>query len=275
MADRRWADIPAPAPDMVASSRRHITEHYATGVDRLLWEQEKRTMPDADAVRAVVSAAAAEKRLDVLDVGAALVLVQAMRLELDLLEADVLDVAEAGGVPDESVAAVLELPGAAAAAARRRMLSAKRELPQATREESPPARSHAAHEAAGRAGHRATSAASRANEAARRRERLRQNRYPPAAPSAPAAGQDTETASARASEARVNARDASERVALALLNAAETFGHSAEHCREQEHAAAAERERERLRRRAAEYTRTAELYREMADRYLRLGQDRT
>ena len=274
MADRGRTDLAAPSPDMVDSSRRHLTERYADGVDRLLWEQEKRPIPDADAVRAVVSAAAAEGRVDALDVGAALVIVQAMRLKLDLLEADVLDAVEASGVPDESVAAVLELPSAAAAAARHRMLSAKRELPQSAAEK--PAAVHhpdCAREAAGRAGRRAASAASRATEAGRRREQLRRSRDLHTGLSARGADpEDTGMASARASEARINSRDANERVALSLLRAADTLEASAERYQEQERTVAEGRARAQLRRRAAEYARTAELYRELADHYLRLGE---
>ena len=273
MAGRGWTDLAAPAPDMVDSSRRHLAERYATGVYRLLWEQEKRPMPDADAVRAVVSAAAAERRVDVLDVGAALVIVQAMRLELDLLEADVLDAAETSGVPDESVAAVLELPGAAAAAARHRMLSAKRELPRSAPEGHAPVEPEGAREAAGRAGLRAASAATRATAAGHRREQLRRSRDPHARPSALGTGPgDTEMASARASEARVNSRDANERVAMSLLRAADTLDKSAERYQEQERATGEGRAREQLRQRATEYTRTAGLYRKLADHYLRLGE---
>lgn len=274
MTDRGRTDIPAPAPDMVASSRRHIAEHYATGVDRLLWEQEKRPMPDADAVRTVVATAAAEGGADVLDIGAALVIVQAMRLELDLLEADVFDAAEASGVADESVAAVLGLPDAAAAAARHQMLSAKRDLPRAVPEEpAPPPHAEKTREAAGRAVRRAASAASRATEAARRREELRRERdalaMPPPGSASPG---HLETASAHASEARINSRDANERVALALLRAADTLESSAQ--RYQEQSAAGGGEIKQLTERAMEYARTAGLYREMADYYLRSAQTR-
>jgi hypothetical protein len=274
MTDRSWTDLAAPVPDMVASSRRHLAERYATGIYRLLWEQEKRPIPDAHAVRAVVSAAAAERRVDVLDIGAALVIVQAMRLELDLLEADVFDVAEAGGVPDESVAAVLELPGAAAVTARHQMLSAKRELLRSVPEESVPVRHpEDAREAAGRAARRAASAASRATEAGRRRERLRRNHDLHAGPTARGSGpEDTEMVSARASEARINSRDANERVALSLLRAADTLDKSAKRYQEQERRTADRRAREQFRRRATEYAQTAELYRKLADHYLRLGE---
>lgn len=273
MADHRRTDPPVPAPDMVDSSRRHLAERHSAGVYRLLWEQEKRPMPDAEAVRAVVSAAAAEELADVLDVGAALVIVQAMRLELDLLEADVLDVAETSGVPDESVAAVLELPGAAAVAARRRMLSAKRELPRSVPDAPPPGRQEVTREAAGRAGRRAASAATRATEAGHQGDQLRRSRAQRARPARRAGPEDTEMASARASEARINSRDANERLVLALLRAAGTLDELATRNHEREQAAASEHDRQQLNGQATEYARTAELYREMADRYLRLTAD--
>lgn len=79
-------------------------------------------------------------------------------------------------------------------------------------------------------------------------------------------------ASARASEARVNSRDANERVAMSLLRAADTLDKSAERYQEQERATGEGRAREQLRRRATEYARTAGLYRKLADHYLRLGE---
>jgi hypothetical protein len=255
---------------MVDSSRQHLAERYSAGVYRLLWEQEKRPMPDAEAVRAVVSAAA-DGRADVLDVGAALVIVQAMRLELDLLEANVFDAAGDSGVPDESVAAVLELPGAAAAAARRRMLSAKRDLPRLAPDAPSPGRPEIAREAAGRAGRRAASAATRAAEAARNREQFRRQRRTRAA-AGKTSPEDIETASAHASEARISSREANERVAMALLRAADTLDDLAKRNHEREHAAASGRDREQLKLRATEYAQTAELYRQMADQHLRRGE---
>jgi hypothetical protein len=43
---------------MVTASRRHLTERYASGVDRLLWDTEKRLVPDLDAIRSVIEGAA-------------------------------------------------------------------------------------------------------------------------------------------------------------------------------------------------------------------------
>ena len=110
---------------MVSASRRHLTERYASGVDLLLWETEKRLIPDLDAIKSVTEAAAAE-RAEGLDMGAALVLVQAARLALDRLEAQLFEAARAMGMPLEAIAAVLELPDAAAARKRQRWLEERR-----------------------------------------------------------------------------------------------------------------------------------------------------
>jgi hypothetical protein len=115
---------------MVDASRRHLTERYASGVDLLLWETEKRLVPDLDAIKAVADAAVSGQA-EGLDMGAALVLVQAARLGLDRLECDLFDVAHAMGMRPEAIAAVLELPDAAAAEKRYRWLKARRALPYA------------------------------------------------------------------------------------------------------------------------------------------------
>jgi hypothetical protein len=115
---------------MVDASHRHLTERYASGVDLLLWETEKRLVPDLDAIKAAV-AAAGTGRAEGLDLGAALVLVQAARLGLDRLECELFDAADAMGMRPEAIAAVLDLPDAAAADKRHRWLKARRALPYA------------------------------------------------------------------------------------------------------------------------------------------------
>jgi hypothetical protein len=117
---------------MVDASRRHVTERYASGVDLLLWETEKRLVPDLDAIKAVTEAAASQ-RAEGLDMGAALVLVQAARLGLDRLECELFDAAAAMGMQPEAIAAVLDLPDAAVAAKRHRWLEARRALPYTAR----------------------------------------------------------------------------------------------------------------------------------------------
>ena len=113
---------------MVSASRKHLTERYASGVDLLLWETEKRIIPDLDAIKSGTEAAASG-HAEGLDVGAALVLVQAARLGLDRLEAELFEDALAMGMPLEAIAAVLELPDVATAEERQRWLEERRALP--------------------------------------------------------------------------------------------------------------------------------------------------
>jgi hypothetical protein len=209
---------PAPSSEMVSASRRHLTDRYAVGVDRLLWDTEKRLLPDREAIRSAIAAAGAG-HAEALDVGAALVLVQAARLELDRLEYHTLTAAHGMGMQDEAIAAVLELPDAAAAAARYRYLKTRWELPYEEAEAAQPV-AWPDSDASRRAARRASQAASRAAEAARRREPLSQAREQRRRGSRP---EDAEQASARAGEARVLAGEAAERVALGLLRAAEAL----------------------------------------------------
>ncbi len=122
---------------MVNASRRHLTERYASGVDLLLWETEKRLIPDLDAIKSVTGATASGQA-EGLDLGAALVLVQAARLDLDRLEYELFEAARAMGMRPEAIAAVLDLPDAAAAEKRQRWLEARRALPCTTAESQRP-----------------------------------------------------------------------------------------------------------------------------------------
>jgi hypothetical protein len=257
-------EAPAPSPDMVTASRRHLTERYASGVDRLLWDTEKRLVPDLDAIRSVIDAASSGQA-EALDIGAGLVLLQAVRLEVDRLEHDVFEGAHAMGMGEEAVAAVLDLPDAAAASKRRRWLKGRRALPYA--DIASPGRSGAggSAEAAKRAGRRASEAADRAAEAARRRDQLSQ---PTARPRS--SRQQVERAAANAGEARVLADEAAERVALGLLRAADALDRCAAGCEENLNADGAAGPQ--LRRKADEYHQAAVRYREMAERYRSIGQ---
>jgi hypothetical protein len=149
---------------MVGASRRHLTERYASGVDLLLWETEKRLIPDLDAIRSVTEAAASG-RAEGLDMGAALVLVQAARLGLDRMECELFEAVRAMGMRPEAIAAVLELPDAAAAEKRQRWLEGRRALPYTTAASQRPEAGKAARRA--EAAHRAKAAG---NEAAGRPE---------------------------------------------------------------------------------------------------------
>lgn len=115
---------------MVTASRKHLTKRYASGVDLLLWETEKRLIPDLDAIKSVAGALSSGQA-EGLDMGAALVLIQAARLGLDRLEYQLFEGAHAMGMGSEAIAAVLDLPDAAAADKRHRWLGTRRVLPYA------------------------------------------------------------------------------------------------------------------------------------------------
>ena len=252
---------------MVHASRRHLTERYATGVDRLLWDTEKRLLPDLEAI-ALANAAALAGQAEALDIGAALILVQAARLDLDRLEHETFEGAYTMGTGDEAIAAVLELPDAAAAATRKRWLDRRHSVPRAETEplaQQKIARtSSSSAEAAARARQRADQAAARAGQVARRREQLRQ----PARPARPAATRDhAETAAAHASESRILADEATERVALGLLRAADAL----DRCAKGTEDLAVARNDDALRRKADEYLNAALRYRRMAAQYREIG----
>jgi|GEM_PF-1414824 hypothetical protein len=240
---------------MIMASRRHLTECYAAGVDRLLWDTEKRFVPDLDAIKSVIDATSSGQA-EALDIGAGLVLLQAARLEVDRLEYDVFESAHSMGMGDEAIAAVLDLPDAASASKRRRWLKSRRALPYA--DTGLPGRpgTGVSAEAAKRAGRRASQAAGRAAEAAERRQQLSQP-----------AGEHTsrlhaERAAANAGEARVLAAEAAERVVLGLLRAAAGLDRCAAGC--EDLASTDTARRPELRRKADEYHQAAVKYREMA-----------
>lgn len=87
-------DPPAPSPQMVWVARRHLTITYARGPQRLMWDTEKRPLPDAEAVAAVL---AAQGRARMEDLSAALVLVQAQHLDLDRAEFELIGYQAAAG----------------------------------------------------------------------------------------------------------------------------------------------------------------------------------
>jgi hypothetical protein len=254
---------PAPSPETATASRRHLTSRYADGVDRLMWDLEKRLLPDADAVRAVIEAGA---KAEALDIGAALVLVQATRLDLDRAEYDLFEAAEAMGMQHEAIAAVLDLPDSAAAGKRQRWLRARSELPHAEAGVSPAAHPPGTHgEAAARARRRAQQARSRAAEAAGRKRQL--NRRARGMDSA-AWRENAERTAGHASEARVLAGEAAESAMLGLLRAADAMDRCAAAYQQ---VAGARADDGQARRKAEEYYRTASRYRELASSYRDTG----
>lgn len=214
-------DPPAPSPQMVWVARRHLTIAYARGAQRLMWDTEKRPLPDAEAVAAVL---AAQGRARMEDLSAALVLVQAQHLDLDRAEFELIGQLRSAGVSDDALAAMLELPGPAQSAARYQQLKARYQLPRA---ELPPveprSRPEAAAEAARRARLRAEGAATRAEQARHRIEEVHAASERGRGPSR----DDVELARARATEARLVAAESADRTMLGLLRVAERLEASA------------------------------------------------
>jgi hypothetical protein len=260
-------DVPTPPPELVAASRRHLTERYAAGEDRLRWQAGKRFLPDAAAIRLVTDAAMAGLA-DALDLGAALVLVQASRLRLDGLEYEIFQGAHAAGLRREALAIILGQPGAAAAGTRQRPREARPGRAGAGPGRELPGRAEAAAQAAARAGQRAGQAAGRAAEAARRRKQLTE-RGPAADGSAGADGSPAghaERAAARAREARLLADEAADRVRVGLIHAAAALDRYAARCADLSAGADADAAAV-LSRQAREHRQAAARYREMAARY--------
>lgn len=205
---------PGPAPDAVSAARRQLNEQYANGVFRLLWELDKQPMPDVEAISRAITAIGSGQADSA---GPALVLLQAARLGLDRLEARALDAAHTAGISDETLAALLGLPGAAAAAAWHQWLTARRALPYDEPRPAPHAVPAGPADAAARAGHRARQAAARIAYLAKRREQLSSGGGKPR----PVNRESAELSAAHAGEARILAAEAAERETLGLLRAAE------------------------------------------------------
>jgi hypothetical protein len=167
MGDRRWRELPAPDPDTVRAARAHLTGKYSRGVDRLMWETHKHPLADLEAVRAVIDTASDGGVVNATDLGAALVLMEAMRLDVDRLEWHMLESARDAGLTWESIAAVLDLAGATEAQERHRWLESRQAEPVAPIVPPNLSISAAAREGAERAGLRGRTAADRASEAAR------------------------------------------------------------------------------------------------------------
>ncbi len=246
---------PAPLPEAVSAARAHLSDTYSRGVGKLLWEMEKLPLPDLDAIRAVI--AASSERLEALDVGAALVLLQAARLDLDRLELEVFDTAGAAGMGGEAIAAVLDLPDAEAAQKRRRWLESRRSLPHAEVESVD---AGAAEDVAVPSGRRTHRGADRAAEVVRRRSQLSRAGRGRSASAQPAA-----KGAAAAEESRILADEAGERVALRLRRAAKAHERTA--AAYEELAKTDRRNARDLKRKASEYHKAAAAYRRLAEHY--------
>jgi hypothetical protein len=129
-----------PDPAVVDSARLRIATHRVLSAQRPIRYGPVRHAEDIQAIHAVIDCANGDAahaadpanpahRADVLDVGAALVVLCDLRLYLDGLEADLLDAAPQVGLGWDVIAAIIGIP-ADQAQRRHRALRAQRRPPQ-------------------------------------------------------------------------------------------------------------------------------------------------
>jgi len=127
---REFPPLPVPSPDMVRAARARLAGRFSAGVDALLWEEAGQPMHDAQAISSVVSRADGTNgpAPRALDYGAALIVLSSLRLDIDRLEADLVDAIRAAGLDWEFIARTLHL-SVPQAAKRQRLLSKRRGMP--------------------------------------------------------------------------------------------------------------------------------------------------
>lgn len=127
------------------AARAHLARRYGTGVEALLWEARRYPLPDVDAVRKTIAAIRGGRAVpsqagdeagrardddpDSMDLGAALVVLEAARLDLDRLEIELIDAVRGAGLEWAAIAAVLDLPDADAAERRYEKLRPRLDAP--------------------------------------------------------------------------------------------------------------------------------------------------
>jgi hypothetical protein len=122
--------LPVPDPAVVDSARLRITAHRVLSTGQPARQGPVRQAEDIRAIQAVLDSVGdgAVRPADVLDVGAALVVLCDLRLYLDGLEADLLDAAQQVDLGWDVVAAIIGIP-ADEAERRHRALRAQRGSP--------------------------------------------------------------------------------------------------------------------------------------------------
>jgi hypothetical protein len=139
--------LPAPEPGIVVQARAYLTPRHATGVDEFLWRSRERPMPDRDAIDAVIDAGDRAQHgtgdsPEPVEVAAALLVLSAVRLNVDQTEARLLNIAQAAGMGFEQIAAVLDL-GVEEAEERYRQLKPRLDEYAAAPSPAPPPRAGA------------------------------------------------------------------------------------------------------------------------------------
>jgi hypothetical protein len=104
--------LPVPDPAVVDSARFRIAAHRVLNAGQPIRQGPVRQAEDIRAIQAVIDSVGddAVRPADVLDVGAALVVLCDLRLYLDGLEADLLDAAQRMDLSWDVVAAIIGIP---------------------------------------------------------------------------------------------------------------------------------------------------------------------
>lgn len=143
--------LPVPSPAAVRAARAHLTARYGSGVQTLLFESYQHPLPDHEAIRKTIAAVHAhdaetarhttdsgDEREDPpgtasgpdgMDLGAALVVLRAARLDLDRLEAELIGAVRQIGMDWATIASILELPDARTAERRYEKLRPRLDAP--------------------------------------------------------------------------------------------------------------------------------------------------
>lgn len=100
--------LPAPDPNVVDSARLRIAAHRVLSAG----QTAARPAEDLRAIQVVIDSAHGDavRPADVLDIGAALVVLCDLRLYLDGMEADLLDAAQQVGLGWDVIAAIIGIP---------------------------------------------------------------------------------------------------------------------------------------------------------------------
>lgn len=113
-----------------------------------MWEAHEHPLPDVDAIAktiAAIRAGLADNAPDPTDLGAALVVLQAARLDMDRLEAELIGAVREAGLHWAQIAAVLGLSDAAAAEERYAKMPPRLDAPVDQVESPKPSGAGAAH----------------------------------------------------------------------------------------------------------------------------------
>jgi hypothetical protein len=144
--------LPAPTPEAAQAARAYLTPRFGAEMDVILWESRQRLLPDRAAIEAVITTSKRSQQGEgtqpsPMEIAATLVVLAALRLDLDRTESALIHAAQTSGVSWEQIAAILDL-SAEELKERHRQLTAHLVAP--TTVSSRPGSASATSESAGR-----------------------------------------------------------------------------------------------------------------------------